>query len=116
MRLVSSLATIVVMATVGAAFAGDRPYGSPADSRSARSQTVIRPPASIPSSRANATAAPKTSSTDRHAAEFLRWKDQHADRLADNSRRVQAGDGRESQFILADVPKVKMASVNRDSA
>jgi hypothetical protein len=26
------------------------------------------------------------------------------------------GDGRESQFILVDVPKVKMASVNRDSA
>jgi hypothetical protein len=75
MRLVTSLTTIVVMATVVAAFAGDRPLGSPVDSRPARSETVIRPPALIPSSRANATAAPKTSSKDRHAAEFLRWKD-----------------------------------------
>jgi hypothetical protein len=78
MRLVTFLATIVVMATVVPASAGDRPLGPPADSRPARSETVIRPPASIPSSRANAAAAPKTSSTDRHAAEFLRWKDQHA--------------------------------------
>jgi hypothetical protein len=77
MRLVTSLATIVVMATVVAAFAGDRPLGSSADSRPAPSETVIRPPALIPSSRANAAAAPRTSSTDRHAAEFLRWKDQH---------------------------------------
>jgi hypothetical protein len=79
MRLVASLAaTIVVMATVVAAFAGERPFGSPADSRPARGETVSRPPALIPSSRANAAVAPKTSSTDRHAAEFLRWKDQHA--------------------------------------
>jgi hypothetical protein len=79
MHLVTSLAaTIVVMATVVAAFAGERPLRSPADSRPVRRETVIRPPALIPSSRANAAAAPKTSSTDRHAAEFLRWKDQHA--------------------------------------
>jgi hypothetical protein len=78
MRLITSLATIVVIATVVAAFAGDRSLGPPADSRPARSETVIRPPALIPSSRANAAAAPKTSSKDRHAAEFLRWKDQHA--------------------------------------
>ena len=78
MRLVTSLATIVVMATVGAAFAGDRTLGSPGDSQPARSETVIRPPALIPSSRTNAAAAPKTGSADRHAAEFLRWKDQHA--------------------------------------
>ena len=78
MRLVTFLATIVVMATVVAAFAEDRPLGSPANSRPARSEMVIRPPALIPSPRANAAAAPKTSSADRHAAEFLRWKDQHA--------------------------------------
>ena len=78
MRLVTSFETIVVMATVVAAFAGDRALGSPANSRPARSETVIRPPALIPSSRTNAAAAPKTSSADRHAAEFLRLKDQHA--------------------------------------
>jgi hypothetical protein len=78
MRLVTCLATIVVMATVVPASAGDGPPGSPASSRSARGEAVIRPPASIPSPRANAAAASKTSSTDRHAAEFLRWKDQHA--------------------------------------
>jgi hypothetical protein len=78
MRLVTSLAAIVVMATVVAAFAEDRRLGSPADSRPARSETIIRPPALIPSSQVKAAAAPKTSSKDRHAAEFLRWKDQHA--------------------------------------
>jgi hypothetical protein len=78
MRLVTCLATIVVMATVVPASAGDGPPGSPANSRPARSEMVIRPPALIPSPRANAAAASKTSSTDRHAAEFLRWKDQHA--------------------------------------
>jgi hypothetical protein len=64
MRLVTSLATMVVMATVVAAFAGDRALGSPSNSRPARSETVIRPPALIPSSRTNAAAAPKTSSAD----------------------------------------------------
>jgi hypothetical protein len=79
MRLVASVAAIiVVMATVVAAFAGERPFGSPPDSRPDRDEMISRPPALIPSSRANAAVAPKTNSTDRHAAEFLRWKDQHA--------------------------------------
>ena len=77
MRLVTFLAIIVVVATVVAAFAEDRRLGSTANSPS-RNEIVIRPPALIPSPRAKWAAAPKTSSADRHAAEFLRWKDQHA--------------------------------------
>jgi hypothetical protein len=61
-----------------AAFAGERPSGSPRNSGPARGEMVSRPPALIPPSRVNATVAPETSSTDRHAAEFLRWKDRHA--------------------------------------
>jgi hypothetical protein len=77
MRLVTPLATIVVLATVGAAFGADHPVRSPANSPP-RSETVIRPPALIPSLRRSVAAAPTTSSADRHAAEFLRWKDQHS--------------------------------------
>jgi hypothetical protein len=81
-RFDSALVAIVLVATVSAASAGDRSaprLGSSADSRqSARGGSVIRPPAPIPSSRERATVAPKTSSTDQHAAEFFRWKDQHA--------------------------------------
>jgi hypothetical protein len=65
-----ALATIAVVATVGAAFAGDR--------QNAQSESIIRPPASIPAPRGQAAAAPKTNSAERHAAEFLRWKDQRA--------------------------------------
>jgi hypothetical protein len=51
MRLVASLAaTIVVMATVVAAFAGERLFGSPPDSRPARGEMISRSPALIPSS------------------------------------------------------------------
>ena len=84
MRLAIPLATICVIAIVVTAFAGDRPprnSGQSADARRSveRSELVIRPPALIPSSRghAHAVAAPETSSTDRHVAEFLRWKGQH---------------------------------------
>ena len=77
MRLVTSRATLVVLATVSTAFGADHPLRSPAYAAT-RSETVIRPPALIPSPRRNAAAAPTTSSADRHAAEFLRWKDQHA--------------------------------------
>jgi hypothetical protein len=79
MRLISA-ATISVLSMTVIAFAGDRPprhAGASEDARHERSEPIIRPPASIPS-RSYRTASP--SSTDRHVAEFLRWKEQHANR------------------------------------
>jgi hypothetical protein len=81
MRSVIPVATIGVMSIVVTAFAGDRPPRPARPSGDARqSEPVIRPPALIPTSRGypHAVVIPKTSSTDRRAAEFLRWKEQHA--------------------------------------
>jgi hypothetical protein len=86
MRLVIPVAAIGVMSTVVTAFAGDKPprsVGPSGDARqsvSERSESVIRPPALIPPARGHARAiAPyETTSTDQHVAEFLRWKEQHA--------------------------------------
>jgi hypothetical protein len=86
-RLVVPLATIGVLSIVVTAFAGDRtprPTGTSKDARQGvpeRSEPVIRPPASIPSFRVNQRAVASPSSTDRHVAEFLRWKEQHANPL-----------------------------------
>jgi hypothetical protein len=70
-------ATVSVMSVVVAAVAGDKPPRPANASKDGRqSEPVIRPPALIPSSRGRAVASP--SPADRHAAEFLRWKEQHA--------------------------------------
>jgi hypothetical protein len=72
MRLAIPAATIGVMSIAATAFAGDRPLRPAGPSRDAsHSEPVIRPPAWIPSSRGHAVSA-QVSSTDRHAAEFLR--------------------------------------------
>jgi hypothetical protein len=81
-RLVVPVAAIGVLSIVVTAFAGDRnphPRGASKDARQGvpeRSEPIIRPPASIPP-RAYPHAATSPSSTDRHVAEFLRWKEQH---------------------------------------
>jgi hypothetical protein len=85
MRLVIPLATSGVVLIVVTALAGDRPpraAGTLGGRQIAleRSEPVIRPPASIPSSRGYQHAVASPSSADRHAAEFLRWKEQHAPR------------------------------------
>jgi hypothetical protein len=83
MRLVSLLAAVGLTFTALTAFAGDnapRPAGPSADAHQSvreRGEPVIRPPRSIPSSRGYPHAV-APSSTDRHVAEFLRWKEQHA--------------------------------------
>jgi hypothetical protein len=75
MRLAISAVTIGVISIVGTAFAGDRPFRSAGPPRDARqNEPIIRPPAVIPL-RGHAAQA---SQTDRHVAEFLRWKDQHS--------------------------------------
>jgi hypothetical protein len=78
------VATIGVLSIVVTAFAGDRPpRRASADARenvSERGEAVIRPPAPIPSSRGKQRAVTSPSSAERHAAEFLRWKDQHVPR------------------------------------
>jgi hypothetical protein len=74
-RLVVPVATVGVLAIVVTAFAGDR---TPRPHHPDQGEPVIRPPASIPSSHAYPRAAASPSSTDRHIAEFLRWKEQHA--------------------------------------
>jgi hypothetical protein len=74
-RLVVPVATIGVLAIVVTAFAGDR---TPRAHHPDQGEAVIRPPASIPTSHAYPRAAASPSSTDRHVAEFLRWKEQHA--------------------------------------
>jgi len=83
MRLVITVATTGVMSVVVTAFAGDRPPrpGASGDARQnipERSEPVIRPPALIPSSGGYPHAVASPSPTDRHVAEFLRWKEQHA--------------------------------------
>jgi hypothetical protein len=85
-RAAGLLAMIVVMSSVVIAFAEDRSSRPAGPSRDAhrtvpeRSEPVIRPPASIPSSRVylRPVVNSQASSMDRHAAEFLRWKAQHA--------------------------------------
>jgi len=81
-RLVFPVAMIGVLSIVVTAFAGDRTArpaaADPRQRISERSDLVIRPPASIPSSRGKQRAATVQGSAERHAAEFLRWKDQHA--------------------------------------
>jgi hypothetical protein len=83
-RLVVPVAMIGLLSIVVTAFARDRaPRAASADARqsvSERSELVIRPPASIPSFRGKQRATTSPSSAERHAAEFLRWKDQHAPR------------------------------------
>jgi hypothetical protein len=88
MRRVILLATLGVMSTVATAVAGEKPHrpaGASGRSTSMVSkwgEPIIRPPESIPLSRGHphpVTSSPP-SSTDRHVAEFLRWKDQHAPR------------------------------------
>jgi hypothetical protein len=76
---VGLLAMVSIMSAVVAAVAGDNP--SQANSRLrdvSQSEQIIRPPALIPSFRRHAVANPRASSTDRYAAEFLRWKEQHS--------------------------------------
>jgi hypothetical protein len=82
-RLVVTVAMIGVLSIGVTAFAGDRtrPAGASKDARLGvpeRNEPVIRPPASIPSSRTYPRAATSPSSTDRHVAEFLRWKEQRS--------------------------------------
>jgi hypothetical protein len=80
-RLVVPVAMIGVLSLVVTAFAGDRPPRSAGASKDARqgalerSELVIRPLAPIPP-RGHAHTSP--SPTDRHVAEFLRWKEQHS--------------------------------------
>jgi hypothetical protein len=81
-RLAVTVAMIGVLSIVVTAFAGDRTRsaGASKDARLGvpeRNDPVIRPPASIPSSRAYPRAVTSPSSTDRHVAEFLRRKEQH---------------------------------------
>jgi hypothetical protein len=73
-RLVCPVTAIGVLSIVVTAFAGDR---TPRPHHPEQGEPVIRPPASIPP-RGYAHSATAPSSTDRHVAEFLRWKDQHA--------------------------------------
>jgi hypothetical protein len=77
-RLIGPLTALTVMATVSAASAGETLGSSKevsADRRqSAGSESVVRPSAAMPPSPRRANVAP----AERHAAEFLRWKDQHA--------------------------------------
>jgi hypothetical protein len=85
MRLVIPLATSGVVLIVVTALAGDRPPRAAGTLGGRqivleRGEPIIRPPASIPSSRGSPHAVASPNSTDRHVAEFLRWKDQHAPR------------------------------------
>jgi hypothetical protein len=81
-RSVGLLAMLGVMSTVVSAFAGDKPprTGTTASASVERNEPVIRPPALIPSSRGYRPTftASEANSTDRHVAEFLRWKAQYA--------------------------------------
>jgi hypothetical protein len=83
-RTTTLLAAIGVMSMVVTAFAEDRPPRSAnilKDARqraSERGEPIIRPPALIPSSGGYPNAVASPSSTDRHVAEFLRWKEQHS--------------------------------------
>jgi hypothetical protein len=83
-RMVFLVAMIGVLSAVVTAFAGDRTARHASeDARervSERSEPTIRPPASIPTSRGRQRTAIPPSSAERHAAEFLRWKDQRAPR------------------------------------
>jgi hypothetical protein len=82
MRLMVPVAMIGIFSIVVTAFAGDRtsqPAGASKDADLGvpeRNEPVIRPPASTLSLRAYRRAATSPSSTDRHVAEFLRWKEQ----------------------------------------
>jgi hypothetical protein len=84
-RTAGLIAIIGFMSTVVTAFAEDkspRPAGPSGDAHqmvSERSEPV-RPPASIPSSRdyPRPVVNSQASSKDQHAAEFLKWTEQHA--------------------------------------
>lgn len=81
MRLAIPVATVGIFSIVVTAVAGDRALRTVDPSRDVRETAlVIRPPASIPPPRGRAAAPSKASSTDHHVAEFLRWKEQHANR------------------------------------
>jgi hypothetical protein len=70
----ASMAYVLICALRRIAAIRQRVKGcSSADSRAG--EPIIRPPASIPSSGAQAVASPN--SMDRHVAEFLRWKERH---------------------------------------
>ena len=82
MRRVILLATLGVMLSVVTAGAAEKQSRSAivSERRPASGEPIIRPPASIPRGSPRPAANSRPSATDRHVAEFLRWKDQHPPR------------------------------------